>query len=298
MDQPLGDKVMNDIKSDFVVQGTHRIHNWYAYAIIGIVLGMALMIVYVANRQGQFSASEAAKPRVTGNTNQPSAIKESEKNTIVFDTFYNLAKEEGKKVTMVRVKPLADFKVIPGEDNDVVQLGDMVAFKLGTPVQLQTLKKFLLNQKFGYDFAFNTDATNPQWHLTFNAPLPIGADVAPNPNTGTVLTDSGTGNKVIEETEDRCTCGAYKYVFKFAKTVEKSGDASNTTRKPECNATAGDKGASQCSLNCGDQAYSDQYEKAKAQAKARAQELSGIYITFTAPPSCNNKVAVKAPAGR
>lgn len=69
MDQPLGDKVMKDIKSDFVVQGTHRVHNWYAFAIIGIVFGLAVGIIYVANRNAKFDASKAA----VFNFNDPTA---------------------------------------------------------------------------------------------------------------------------------------------------------------------------------------------------------------------------------
>lgn len=50
-----------DIHKDFVVVGKHRVHSWYAWAIVGIVFGMALGIVYVANRSGQVTPSDAAQ---------------------------------------------------------------------------------------------------------------------------------------------------------------------------------------------------------------------------------------------
>ncbi len=52
------DAVAN-LKKDFKIVGKQRVHSWYAWAIVGIVFGMALGIVYVANRSAQFSASRA-----------------------------------------------------------------------------------------------------------------------------------------------------------------------------------------------------------------------------------------------
>jgi hypothetical protein len=59
-DSNIADKVVSDIKKDFVAVGAHRVHGWYAWAIVGIVFGMALGIVYVANRSAQFDASQAS----------------------------------------------------------------------------------------------------------------------------------------------------------------------------------------------------------------------------------------------
>ncbi len=55
----LGEKTVADIKKDFTIVGRHRVHSWYAWAIVGIVFGMALGIIYVANQSAQFSASQA-----------------------------------------------------------------------------------------------------------------------------------------------------------------------------------------------------------------------------------------------
>ena len=54
------EKVITDLQNDFKIVGTHRVHSWYAWAIVGIVLGMAIGIIYVANRSGNFSASKAS----------------------------------------------------------------------------------------------------------------------------------------------------------------------------------------------------------------------------------------------
>lgn len=60
------DKVVGDIQKDFKIVGTHRVHSWYAWAIVGIVFGMALGIIYVANRSVKVQESDAAKmPLVT-----------------------------------------------------------------------------------------------------------------------------------------------------------------------------------------------------------------------------------------
>ncbi len=53
------DKVVSDLQKDFKLVGTSRVHSWYAWAIVGIVFGMAIGIVYVANRSGKFDNSHA-----------------------------------------------------------------------------------------------------------------------------------------------------------------------------------------------------------------------------------------------
>jgi hypothetical protein len=58
-DGNVGGKVLNDLQKDFKVVGKTRIHGWYAWAIVGIVAGMLIAMVYVANRSGQFSSSNA-----------------------------------------------------------------------------------------------------------------------------------------------------------------------------------------------------------------------------------------------
>ncbi len=54
------EQVVGELKKDFTIVGKQRVHSWYAWAIVGIVFGMALGIVYVANRSAQFEASQAA----------------------------------------------------------------------------------------------------------------------------------------------------------------------------------------------------------------------------------------------
>ena len=51
---------MEGLQKDFKVVGSSRVHAWYAWAIVGIVFGMALGIVYVANRSTQFVSTQAA----------------------------------------------------------------------------------------------------------------------------------------------------------------------------------------------------------------------------------------------
>jgi len=53
------EQVVHSLKKEFTIVGKHRVHSWYAWAIVGIVFGMALAIVYVANRSVQFSPSFA-----------------------------------------------------------------------------------------------------------------------------------------------------------------------------------------------------------------------------------------------
>lgn len=57
----LENSVVGSIGKDFTIVGKHRVHSWYAWAIVGIVFGMALGIVYVANRSNRFESSSASQ---------------------------------------------------------------------------------------------------------------------------------------------------------------------------------------------------------------------------------------------
>lgn len=52
-------KVVGGLQKDFKIVGSHRVHAWYAWAIVGIVFGMALGIIYVANRSVKAQKSDA-----------------------------------------------------------------------------------------------------------------------------------------------------------------------------------------------------------------------------------------------
>lgn len=56
----LADAALGDIKHGYMFVGKGRVHPWYGWAIVGIVFGMAMGIVYVANRSVEFSNSQAA----------------------------------------------------------------------------------------------------------------------------------------------------------------------------------------------------------------------------------------------
>ncbi len=56
----LGDKAVADIKKDFKLVGSSHVHSWYAWAIVGIVFGLAVGVIYVSNSSGQFEAIQAA----------------------------------------------------------------------------------------------------------------------------------------------------------------------------------------------------------------------------------------------
>ncbi len=58
--QASADKVVAGLQRDFKIVGTHRVHSWYAWGIIGIVFGMALGVIYIANQTTGFVSTQAA----------------------------------------------------------------------------------------------------------------------------------------------------------------------------------------------------------------------------------------------
>ena len=54
------DEVVAGLQKDFKIVGSHRVHSWYAWAIVGVVFGMALGIMYISSRSAQLMASQAA----------------------------------------------------------------------------------------------------------------------------------------------------------------------------------------------------------------------------------------------
>ncbi len=55
----MAEKVVGDISKDFKVVGNSHVHGWYAWGIIGVMFGMALMVAYVSNGTGRFTPSSA-----------------------------------------------------------------------------------------------------------------------------------------------------------------------------------------------------------------------------------------------
>lgn len=60
MENNQADKVVSDIKKDFVAVGIHSVHGWYTWAVVGAGIGAIIAIAYVANLSGQFDASRAS----------------------------------------------------------------------------------------------------------------------------------------------------------------------------------------------------------------------------------------------
>jgi hypothetical protein len=116
------ERVVSDLQKDFKIVGTHRVHSWYAWAIVGIVFGMALGIVYVANRSGSdFVASQAAQCPIKkdGSTDplkaegQATLFVEKE-NELAY--FYALTGESDPSVTQKVLDDIRDVKAAAVND--------------------------------------------------------------------------------------------------------------------------------------------------------------------------------------
>lgn len=145
MEETVADKVVKDISKDFMVRGNHRIHHWYAYAIIGVVLGMAGVMLYIANQNGQFEASQAAKPRGTAIVNRPGAMVNAEKSTLAI---YKVLAEEykrehGNKLPEKMIVRTAEFNDSAVEMGDTFALGASRVFMTATPQGVKQLEDYL-----------------------------------------------------------------------------------------------------------------------------------------------------------
>jgi hypothetical protein len=107
----LVDKLVGDIKKDFTVVGKTRVHAWYAWAIVGIVAGMFLGIVYVANRSGQFTASHAEisiknAPMSAGGTVSTVVFPESVQNLVTsFENKYGTIRRATIELASIDNRP-------------------------------------------------------------------------------------------------------------------------------------------------------------------------------------------------
>lgn len=98
------DKVVGDIQKDFKIVGTHRVHSWYAWAIVGIVFGMALGIVYVANRSVQVQESDAAKMPASTFSLKSNSAGELPKDVV---TLINKHEKEYGAIGRVTIQPVS-----------------------------------------------------------------------------------------------------------------------------------------------------------------------------------------------
>jgi len=53
MEENKTDQVINELEKNFKVVGASRVHSWYAWAAVGVLLGAAVAVAYVANRSGK-----------------------------------------------------------------------------------------------------------------------------------------------------------------------------------------------------------------------------------------------------
>ncbi|MBI2096711.1 MAG: hypothetical protein HYT40_00945, partial [Candidatus Sungbacteria bacterium] len=62
-------RILETLRSDFVVIGQNRVHGWQAWLSIGLAAGIFTGVVLVANRSGQLEPSVAAPPGFTAPAN-------------------------------------------------------------------------------------------------------------------------------------------------------------------------------------------------------------------------------------
>lgn len=89
------DKAVGEIAKDFKVVGSHRVHSWYTWAAVGIIVGVVVGAIYVANNAGTFEMSDAKTgPGVKVSTNQCLQVQRKTSQTISKEKETYLLKEE------------------------------------------------------------------------------------------------------------------------------------------------------------------------------------------------------------
>jgi hypothetical protein len=135
------DQVVAGLQKDFKIVGSHRVHSWYAWAIVGIVFGMALGIMYVSSRSAQLMASQAAffPPAPALNiavNNEPTSIEFASNGT------------ERYSITSIPVKTGYDARA-EAANNIVVNpvTGESIRFGLTDPTVTVSGKTFSVDRK-------------------------------------------------------------------------------------------------------------------------------------------------------
>lgn len=235
--------MIKNIKSDYVIQGAHRIHNWYAFAIIGIVFGMAVGIIYVANRNAQFNASNAAMTPTYETTSQYTAPMATEDNAVVLDAVVKrYSDEHGETLPeTVTIIPVTKYEIQPGENNDTVELGETREWPFSTSFEQETVRNFVKGLLIGYDIYLGTEKDG--WITISDASArdpKLNSDIYNNLAQGMFTTDQG--KSVVYISVPVCTCPAMTVSYK-----DKDGDKPSTANKnPVCN-----KKDDQCVALCG-----------------------------------------------
>lgn len=178
----LGDKVVADLQKDFVAVGKHHVHGWYAWAIVGIVLGMAVGILYVANQNAQFNASNASMMPNPAITAQYTAPAITVKGTLeIYKDLAEKFKEEnnGRLPDVITVRP-AELVTKEGEGNDSLALGEPRTFLMQNELGIRELEMYLgqfnsLNNLADVIFG---NQSNSQGYVIFPRNLDQGTDFA------------------------------------------------------------------------------------------------------------------------
>jgi thermitase len=181
------DRVLTGIGRDFKLVGKSHIHPTYAWLIVSVVFGMALGIVYVANRSGQFEASYAMTPEPV--MNRPAVAGKFSAGQVLVKFRNGIASPEQANFLNTR-----GYKVL----SEIAQIGVKV-IEVPEEAEAQVAAALAKNPVIEFaeqNFLGKKDAVTPndpmygqQWHLP-----KVQAPIAWDTTKGTVtigIVDSG-----------------------------------------------------------------------------------------------------------
>lgn len=181
------DKVVSDLQKNFTVVGSRRVHAWYAWAAIGLVLGALITVAYLADRSGRFSSGSAAVSMRLDPMLEASRVGQ---------ILNEYAERDGLESASI------EFAETTERDNEVLlRFNEPAVFYFDDPMQWQVFQEMLVNSIRGprpFELTLNPILSNSSQVLV------VGPNLDPSYASYFTVSASvggGTGNY-----DPRCYC--------------------------------------------------------------------------------------------
>jgi len=167
----LAESALRSLNREFVVVGKTRVHSWTAWLLIGLAAGALGMILFIANRSGEFEPSSADAPNLIASFSleegSGSHAKDSSGNNRQLNLINGTTWADGKFGKAISFDGINDYATVPGLTSASLENGH--TFSVWFYPTKQTSYAMLAGW-WGYHTGLYQSGENVRYTITFQKP--------------------------------------------------------------------------------------------------------------------------------
>lgn len=174
--EQMAQNMLKGVKNAYVFVAVRHVHPWYSWALMAAAIGFAVGVGYVANRNVQFDASQAAAPnRAIESMNSPMAVMQLLKAYNTENRIETLAIQRGV------------LNIVDGPENDSVILSEKQPYSYSADQKnepLLTAMTAFSNIGATYELLINDSTVGRRGFLVFTDGMKLGKSDFANYSAG------------------------------------------------------------------------------------------------------------------